>query len=302
MKIDFYVEKRIKDCKSLWNEFSKNEYLTDNWEYRLCFHNAYKNTPYFIVGKTKGEIIGFVPLEYDEKRKSYIFFGGADWNEQMRFLIKDLYKHQYLHTFIQQLPHQASLRFIHPEDARFIKEGVIQEEDFSYYLVPKDYDFDMETYLTTFSPRSRKNIRKALRRIGKLNFKIRKGRIKDFDRLINFNIQRYKKDSMFMDDRFTLAIKNLLMSKTSKFIITLVTVLIDNQVEAISLFAEYKRGLVYLEGSSDPSQSDVSRFLDYHIFEHAFKKKLDYIDALSGDCGWKERWRLKKKTLFKLTT
>ena len=301
MKADFHIETDIKVCLSLWEKFSNDELLTDNWAYRFCFHKGYQSEPYFIVGKVKDTVIGFLPLEYDKKTKSYAFFGGGfGWNEQMRFVITEQFRKNYLNQFVAQIPQNSRLRYLHPDDVELITQKLIPEEDPSYYLLPTEFNFDMEQYMAAFSPRSRKNLRKSVRRINDLNPKISEGNIADIDFLVRYNIGAHKKESLFHDKYLTASFKNLLLEPSLKDHVKIVSVVIAGQVESVSIYAVFKGTLTYLEGSSNLENQYVTRYLDYHIFAQAFEKKITMIDALSGDCGWKERWRLKKQPLFEL--
>jgi len=299
MNIEFYIERDIKECEKLWREFSLNRHISDIWEYRLCFHRGYGSLgPYFIVGKIAQEIIGFIPLEYQDFKKRYIFFGGGDWNENFTFYIKNHYKKFVLPLFFKQLPKNTKLFFINNEESSYT--DFLKEDDSTYFLNPVDYNYEIEEYLKTLSHKTRKNLNREIREVEKLKPEIIYDNFQDIDVLIFFNKKRFGPDSAFEEPGFEKSLRLLLGENSLKGKVGMLSICIGG--EAVAVFLVLKNGQIVeaMQSGSDPDRKGIAKFLVITLINKYFNEKVDRINFFAHDCGWKEHWRLKKDKLFML--
>ena len=109
--MNFKICKDIEECKTLWNLFSPNERLFDNWDYRACFLDENEHEPYFIVGYNSNSVEGFIPLVYVKGKSQYNYLGGWFTAERNRLFVKDKAK---IVDFLEQCPENTYVEGMDP--------------------------------------------------------------------------------------------------------------------------------------------------------------------------------------------
>lgn len=299
--LNIYVEKNIDKCEKIWKYFSADTHLFDNWNYREYFHNAYHNRPYFIVGSVGKTLSGCIPLEYDSREKEYRYFGDADgWNERNLFFIKNAGdKKSIFEKLFSQLPKKTVLRFV-PQQKNIDLSSFSEEEELGFHLEPKKFSHVLSDYMNTFSKLGKRNLRRVIRNIENAQYRVKLNNYSDMKWMIDTNLKRYGDDSSFIDAVLKESFLGLHKNKLISSFFSLVTVYHKDDIASVSLYGKYKKSFVYLTGSTNYEYRDAGRYIDYLVIKTAFETKSDYIDLLSGECGWKNHWRMESEKLFKL--
>ena len=139
----------IEECRDLWKEVMPTDLITDLWEVRDCFHQHFKNLPYFVVSEDAQGISGLLPLSWIEESQYYGFFPGETWHgktwlEQNRMLSRD----GASSSVLTQCPTPHYLRYILPTSGQTDMQTILDE--IGYIFVPSRYQYDMENYFQEF--------------------------------------------------------------------------------------------------------------------------------------------------------
>lgn len=298
MKIDFYIEKDLKKCEELWQNFYPNKFLVDLWDFRLCFHQAYGEEPYFIVGKLQDEVIGFLPLEFCSVAGNvHVFFGGGDWLEHFTFYIKEEYKKEALPLFFKQLPASA-LWFIDKSEVPYFKKGVLEEDDNTYFLNLEKYHYNIDEYFADFSKESRHSTLRSFRKIEELPLEIKINHWQDYEKLVEYNKSRFGKESSFHDKGFFSVFKLMMENPILRDKLRMVSVYINGEVKACVVNIIMNEDCTVMQAGNDPDIPNIYKYLMYQVILDGISQKLKILNFGSDECGWKERWRLEKEQLF----
>lgn len=298
MNIVFHIETDISLCQKLWRQFSPNKNLADLWEFRECFHIANENKPYFLVGTVGEKLIGFIPLEFDNYYKEYIFFGGGDWVEKSRFMIEENVKKEALPFFFANLPVPHDLSLINEDETNYTDR--LRPQEPTFFLTPSEYGYDMEKYLAAFSYKRRKSVRRDIRQLEELGPRININNFDDLPKLIAFNRQQFGDESSFVDPWFEKTILLLPQNEVVRPLLRLFSITIEGKTVAVALCSVYNNIYCCLQTGVDPTIPNISKFLHYKVIEQAFADHVDRVDFLTDDCNWKTSWRFKSEMLYTL--
>src|SRR3989344_1754067 len=199
-KLAFYLEKDLLKCKKIWHLFSPNFHFFDDWDFRLLFHSTYQSDPYFIVGTLGDEPIGCIPLEYNRQEKMYHYFGdGGGWIEQNQFFFKNnQIKQKYLGYFLRKFPINTEILFIKDNDPKTVTNFTI-DEDLGYYIYPGEFNYNFALYKNSFSRSGRKNLRRSIRDIEKINYSVLFDIEKDLKRIFKWSEEKFGEKSALND-------------------------------------------------------------------------------------------------------
>ncbi len=290
--MDFKICKNIAECEALWQSFSPNERLFDVWAYRVCFFDKREHEPHFIVGYNNDGVEGFVPLVFIKRKNQYNYFGGWFTAERNSFYIKDKTK---LPDFLEQCPENTYIEGLDPKQGNYYK---FLDDEYTHYLDLSRYDYSFETYFSSLGKKRQKNLRYEINNIPE--YEIYSNRIKDFKRLIELNIKRFEDDSKFNDKTITNGIYNLIKLLGEKGILDMISVGINNKVEAVDIGAVFNGRYYALIGSSNyqriPNLGKLMTILD---IKSAIAKKARFIEFGATSDHWKNMWEFDKDMLLK---
>jgi len=282
--ISFQIVKDLNLCRQLWEKYSPNLYLSQLWDYRLCFHQGYQSQPYFIVAYENSNPVGFIPLEFYPTNNVYQIFGGGDWNEKLDLYLGQKISDHDLYQMIKLIPPNQKIIFL-SADSRFIKPFE------PTYFIDINQVPEFETFLSNMDKKHRKNLRLEIKKIEQSKIDIKFGETNIVDNIVKFNQERFGKESSFSSLGFDTTFKLLLTQESRKNNIKTISVYINNQIEAAAICALYKDTFTYLQGGSNPQLNNLGKYLNYQVIKMAYGLKPTIIDLLSDDCGWKIHWR-----------
>ncbi|MFH1721865.1 MAG: GNAT family N-acetyltransferase [Candidatus Altiarchaeota archaeon] len=289
--MEFFFENEIDNCQTLWESFSPRKTLFDDWEYRTCFYEGYKNQPHFIVGKENGIPTGILPLWYEKKGKYYTFFGGL-FPENNTFFLRD--KSQ-INSYLSECPVETWLCYIHASEKEHYP---FAETETKYYLDMSLYDCDIERYLSCFDKKHRKNLRYDLKQLAKLNYSFRYNQISDFEKLIELNKKRFGGESDYSEDEMIQSMHHMMNTALSKGELNLVSLIIDDKPEAVEFAISYDGTYTILSGGRNIEIENIGKPMVLEHIRNALAQGISKIDFLSSDTGWKKSWHLKEEPVY----
>jgi len=289
--MDFEIRKDIDECKALWDSFSPNERLFDIWDYRSCFFDEKEHEPYFIVGYDKSGIEGFIPLVFNKKSNKYDYFGGW-FAEKNGLYIKDKAK---LKLFLEQCPDNTSIEGLNPtERGNF---GFL-EDQYSYYLDLSRYDYSLEKYFSSLNKKRQKNLRSEFKKIPE--YKVHLNRIKDYKRFVELNIMRHNGQSQFNDKTVRKGFLKMVKLANEKGTLDMMSVEINNKVEAVDICVLFKNRYYALIGSSNCQKiSNLGKLMVMLNIKNAIEKGAKYVEFGATADHWKHMWEFDKDMLLK---
>ncbi len=290
----FKIIKDIKKCEEVWKKFSLNSTLWDLWEVNYCFYNPKLFDLYFIVGTNGKE--GVLPLWFDKEQDIYGFFGG-EFPEKRTFFVKDK---KHIQSFIDEMPEHTNLMYIDPNEIKYIEHEGLEPCDTRFFIDLKKFDFDLDNYFKTFNKKHRKNLRYDLRQLEKLDYEIKFGNKKDFEKLIEFNVKRFGKESDFNDLDFVNSMKKLINFLDEKKMLYVISVIINGKIEGVEIAALYNDIYYVFNAGSNREIKNLGKLLIMEHIKNAIKLKVPIVDFLSGESGWKKLWNCEEELLYEV--
>ncbi|MFP4112196.1 MAG: GNAT family N-acetyltransferase [Candidatus Woesearchaeota archaeon] len=290
------IIKDLETCKNLWNRFSKNKTIWDEWDVVFSFYYENIHEPYFILLE---EDSGLLPLWYDKEMKKYYFFGG-NYPEN-----RDIWMSPSDFSIIFDLiPSPAALFDISGKTAKKITEKnpklkeYFKESDYRYFLKLDKFKNKMENYLSTFSPKHRKNFLYDIRKADNYSLKKEWTNEVDYDALIRFNVERFKEESDFYDETFIKEFKGFVKVMKEKNSLEVFTLKDKGKTVGTEIAVRNKDKYYVLNGGYDTSYANLGKLLIYRHIENAIEKNHSEIDFLVGDTGWKRLWKFDFEEVF----
>lgn len=293
-------------CRAVWNRIYPRECLFDIWEVRQCFSQNFCHDPFFISHETSGNIDGLLPLCWSEEEQKYFFFpgetwAGKTWMEQNRIVAATpAIKEELLNA----VPGNAHIRYLKSETASMGSYGnnlfdtALDEMSYVFYPVLKNFSYNQ--YLKEFSGKSRKKILKEVEKLHEKGASFRFDCTDDIDHLFRMNIEAFGADSYFYDVRFYDSIQTLCRWLHENGMLRIVTVLIGNDIAAVDVGAVWSNACTLLAGGTNRSFPGVAKLINLYHIEWACREKLEFVDFLCGDFGWKERFQLTASPLYQI--
>jgi len=291
MSLDFKIIQNLSEAKDVWQRFSPQETLWDDWDFRYCFYKYYNRELFFYTGHLKGEIIGALPLQYNSEKNLLEFFGG-EYMEENKVLVKKGHE-RFIPDFYRQIDRPAELYDISGQDA-FTRNLPLHEYKYIYNLsgittleqfIDKYFDSDS---------------RKKKRRLLKEEVEIIDNNFGDLDLMIELNIKNFGKESSFNWPFRKEIFHDLLKLNYEPILLTSV---IDGKKEAVSFAVKYRDKFISLNsGVNSTSYPWLEKYLILKKVAKAIELKCRIFDACLGNCGWKDNWHLEKIPQFKFCT
>lgn len=291
----------LEECRAVWQEVMPCDYLTDLWEVRHCFHRHFGNRPHFIVAQEGNDILGLLALSWIDDYGCYGFFPGETWQgktwlEQNRIICNGIFGIGDLLSACSQPYH---LRYL--TSLPGIAAGEETVDEIGYLFIPPDHGYDMSNYLEEFSRKSRKNILRELAAIESQGVTYRHDDIRDFDLMVELNMERFGSKSYFFDPRFRESFRTLARLFQEKGWLRFTTVLIKDEPAAVDMGCVYRGVYTLLAGGTNSRYLGVAKLINFHHMQRACEEKLDRVDFLCGDFNWKKLFHLTPRPLYLMT-
>lgn len=288
----------LEQCRRLWKGVIPAHSLFDIWEVRACFQRHYGYRPSFLVLERARKPSGLLALSWIEE---YGYWGcfpgetyrGKTWLEQNRLVAQTSMDASQL---VNHCDSPTRLRYLiepWPEtDASF---GV---DELGYLFRPADHAYSFDQYLHSFSAKRRKGLAREMARFTSCGVSYRYNDLSDIHRVFDLNLNAFGEHSYFADTRFLAAFKEWMLLLDQLGLLRMTTVLVGGEIAAIDLGALYRGVYTVLAGGTHPRFLGIAKLINFHHMEWACTERLDLVDFLCGDFGWKERFHLTPRPLY----
>lgn len=282
----------IDQAQSVWQSFSQDQTLFDTWEFRLAFFEAYKPRLHFVVLRNQLDIVGVLPLQYEEDKKKYFWFGSW-WQEENKFLVKNELYIPLLLAVISELVELNAISFDVPN---WIQKVIKFEPDDPKYVLKLDSIKTVDDYLGSLKKKKRYNLRRDYKRISDLKPEIIFNNFSDLSELIRLSKQRFLdkgEKTDWEDPRRIEAFKKIVKigQKKISYEVRMITVKINNKLAAVDLVGIYNGCYYPLKcGYNVKDFPGIGSFMNLLEIEDAVSLNMKKMDFLEIGYGWKDKW------------
>jgi hypothetical protein len=295
-EITIRIEQDLARCKELWEIFSPKRTLWDIWGVAICFFDYSIHSPYFVVIVKDGKDVGLLPLWHDSSLDRHLIFGG-EYMEDTGFwldvsfwsmLFKVLPENTVLYT-VEEKSVQRVCSLFPDLQKRF------SPEEFHYTLDLEKYDYQINTFLATFSRKHRKNFLYDITQFKKKGYVIElSSGLCEFEAFIEFNLNRFKEDSDFTDASVVRSMKKFLLYLQEQEMLQTILISKNNTICGVEFAAIFKETYYILNGGYAKDIPNIGKVLIMEHLENAQRLKMNKIDLLCGEGGWKDLWNFNK--------
>jgi len=289
--MEFKVFSSIADCKRIWQSFSSNQYLFDNWNYRTSFFDKKESEPHFIVGKENGRLKALVPLLRNKETNDYSYYGGW-FPERNSIFMNDKTK---IKELLEKCPDQTHIEGISPNEGKYFK---FSEDEYTYYIDLDKYSCNFDNYFNSFGKKKKKNFTRELRAIPK--HRTYRNRLTDFKRLVDLSLRQFGIDSIYAKESIRNGIFKTIKLAQKKGMLEMISVEIRGKTEAIDVGIRHGSCYSVVTGSSNNEKiPNIGKLLTVLSIKNAIAKKARYVDFLASSGYWKNFWGFEKEMLLK---
>lgn len=290
-----------EELKYLWSRHWPEDSVFDCWGLRKCFVDFFNRKTLFIVAESGGEIKGILPLSWLEENSRYGFFPGETWHgktwlEQNRIFAADAETYNIL---LENAPGPLDLRYLRLQPEA-LKQDMLAEDEVNYACFPGQFNYSFDNYMGMFSAKLRKIIIKELSLFDKHGVSFRHNVVLDLDSMFALNKNTYGEDSYFHDARFMGAFEALAVWLRDKGMLRVTTAVIGGAVAAVDMGALHNGAYTLLAGGTHQDFPGVAKLINLHHIRWACEQKVRSVDFLCGDFGWKSRFHLSARPLYKV--
>jgi len=305
------IVKDLDECASLWQSYYPVESLFDLWHIRDIFSQLYGRENFFIVHEDSGRVNGLLALckiiETSQPNQicNFAFFPGEVWKkrtwmEQNKIVAQNS---SVMEEMLCAVPGSADIRYLCEKSlenipSKFSSGCTVDETGYLFY--PEQHGYSYENYLGAFAGKSRKKILSEVRAIERAGISFRYNKLEDVDALFQLNISNFGEDGYFNDPRFLNSFIELTRSLNEHGMLRVVTVLVGGEVAAVDMGAMWNNSCTMLAGGTSKNFPGIAKLINLHHMEWACAQKVEYLDFLCGDFGWKERFHLTPRALYKI--
>lgn len=291
----------VDECRAAWQKQWPFNGLFDLWPVRFCFHASYNRPLFFILAVNRGAVQGFLPLCWNSDAGNYVLFPGETWQgktwlEQNRLIAKTP---DAVDTMLQAVPGPLHLRYL-DWSPLMGKIDEIQPDETGYLFHPAQYGFHIDRFLQVFPGKSRKKLLGDIENVKALQPSFRFNQLADMEVLFQLNLNAFKENSYFYDDRFLRSFERLAAFLWDRKMLRITTILIKGEIAAVDMGAIFNRSYTLLTGGTSPQFPGIAKVINMHHLEWSCRQRFETVDFLCGDFNWKERFRLTPRPLYVL--
>ena len=291
----------LNECASLWAMAWPQNCVFDLWQVRECFATAFERKPYFLIAEEAGKIVGILALSWIDETQSYGHFPGETWRgktwlEQNKIPARSS---QVIKTLLGSVSAPLHLRYLSadsfPEDPFPL---AVDEEGFLFF--PGRYNFSFNNYMEDFSGKSRKKLKRELTPLQENGISYRYDHFSDIEWLFRMNLEGFGESSYFSDSRFLASYEKLVSWLYDQKLLRITTVLLGGTIAAVDIGTLLNQSYTILAGGTNPEFLGVAKIINFHHLQWACQQRLDVVDFLCGDFGWKKRFHLTSRPLYEI--
>ncbi|MFH2059596.1 MAG: GNAT family N-acetyltransferase [Pseudomonadota bacterium] len=300
MKTIIYEDRT--QCQSIWEKIWPARGIFDLWQVRSCFHDSYSRPLLFHTVEENGKPLGFLPLCWNEESNNYLLFPGETWQgkswlEQNQLIAKSP---KVIRKLLDSVQGSLNMRYLTWNPLMDCLDQT-RQDGISYLFFPGNVNYSMDNYWNSFSGKSRKKLKSALKQFQDREVSFRFNHVNDLEALFRMNMEYFSEYSYFTDSRFHRSFERLAAFLWEKGMLRITTVLIGKKVAAVDMGAIFKNNYTLLAGGTNPEFPGVAKLINLHHLEWSCLKKFDSVDFLCGDFNWKKRFHLTPRPLYEIS-
>ncbi len=289
------------ECQQVWEKAWPHYCLFDLWQVRDCFATSYKRTPYFLVAEEKGIIEGLLALTWIDEEGYFAHYPGETWNgktwlEQNRIPARSP---EVFFDLLESVPGATHLRYLTRESIPAGK-GPVAVDEVGYIFNPSANGFSFQAYMQQFSGKSRKKLSRELSAMENLGVAYRYNNVEDIQWLFRTNLESFQETSYFYDPRFLNSFEKLVVLLNRCGMLRITTLLLGNTIAAVDVGAVWKKTYTVLAGATSSDFPGVTKMINFHHLEWSCQERIELVDFLCGDFGWKQRFHLTPRPLYEM--
>jgi len=287
------------ECRRVWERIWPRAGLFDLWEVRACFDAAFDRPPRFLVLERDGDPVGLLALSWIAETSSFGHFPGETWQgrtwlEGNRIPAHDAGTHDVL---LAAIPDGTEIRYLVPDA---IGRAPAQVDEIGYLFYPAACGGTFGGYVSRFSRQSRKRLGRECDDLAARGLTFRHDRLADVEHLVDLNLSAFGSRSYFADARFLDGFERVLGWLLGRRALRVTTALVGGVVAAVDVGATWRRHHAVFAGGTSPEFPGIAKVINFHHIEWACAARLASVDFLCGDFGWKRRFHLSPRPLYRL--
>lgn len=277
----------IRKAEKAWREFSYQENIYDNWDFRYCFYKYFRFPLSFRIASVDEKSIGLIPLQLNTEKKHLEFFGGS-FMEDNRFFVRRGYE-SFIPKFYASIDEPARLEDVIGADP-FEKALDIFEYK---YVADLDGIKTLDEYLEkTFKTRMIKKLKKRFDAVDSLGVEVIENRFEDIEAMMDLNVKMFGSESSFLKPHRREIFRDILKLDLEFHMLSFI---VKGRLEAVSLAFRYKDTFVGINaGVNKEEYPDLSTYTILTKLKKAIAIGCKKYDAGLEDLGWKENWHFEK--------
>lgn len=297
--VQFRCVTDIVEAEKIWRTFSPGETIYDTWEFRSLFQKYHQKELRFFVGFVNDEMIGCLPLQYNQE-KSWLEFFGGDYMEDNRLFLKDGFE-EYRPDFYEHMKtvgEKVKLEYIRGTDD-FTK--TLEVADHKWVLPLAGMTSYKDFLDQKFEGKTKSTFYRKLRKFETETIDVIKNDFQDLELLFEYNKMMFADHSSFNDRPFHQEIFRDLVTMP-EFAPEILTFVINGEKEAVSFSLRYNGWHeFFLFGLRPDKIKDLSTLINIRNIQNAIETESSHFDAFVGAYGWKDRWHFDAIPQYKFT-
>ncbi|MCE5336361.1 MAG: GNAT family N-acetyltransferase [Desulfobacteraceae bacterium] len=289
------------ECGMIWRALWPRQCLFDLWEVRECFSLSFNRPPVFLTAERNGAAAGMLALSWIDEKQYFGHFPGEIWQgktwlEQNKIPAAGPGAAQAL---LDAVPGVTFLRYLTRESLPDGGGPAVPDET-GYLFFPPEHEYSFDNYFKTFPGKSRKQLGRERARLEALGIEYRFNHFPDVPKLFELNHNVFGEKSYFHDPRFLGGFERLASRLDGRSALRVTTVLLGGRVAAVDIGGVWNSTYTVLAGGTDPEFPGVAKLINFQHLKWACESRMQTVDFLCGDFGWKERFHLTPRPLYKI--
>ncbi len=288
----------LEEAGRVWRELWPAEDVFDCWEVRECFQKSFGRPIHFIIAESNGRPAGFIGLSWIDEEGYYGQFPGETWRGRTWFEQNRIPASSDIVRMMlwDAAPGDTKLRYLVADSGGLLPGSTVDET--GYIFRPPQYGYDFERYWNAYSGKSRKKIGREIEALGDLTYSYDRVDSGDIEWMFDTNKANFGADSYFEDPRFLDGFESLISLLSEKGMLRVSKVSLKGRRAAVDVGAVCGGRYTVLAGATDPELRGVAKAINLFHIKWGCRLRVDQIDFLCGDFGWKRRFHLEPRPLF----
>lgn len=293
-----YAVTDLNECERLWRALIPVRNISDQWDFRFCFHRHFKTQPYFLILEDHKGIAAMLPLSFVEELDRFVFFPGETWHQKTWLERTPVFlrEQRFFSDLLSACPEKTHLRYL--ENPACDNSPDINLDETGYVLYPGLLECDFDRYRKRFSGKRFKEIVRVVRSFTGEGSVFHLNRMTDFDRMVEMSLNCYGGDSYLENRRFRESFREVLHLLHRQNRLRMVSLEINGLTAAVDLGALFQNTYTVFLGGTHHDFKGIAKAMNMHHLQFAFENNMEKIDFLCGDFNWKKIWHLDPEPLY----